>query len=415
MMQTHPHQAPSLSREVQQRGLLALLVTNLFMWGGFFMVVPLLSIHYVDGLGWSAAAIGLVLAIRQVTQQGLTLFGGMLADRFGVKGLICAGIGLRVVSFALMAWADTFPLLLFSATLAAVGGALFDSPLAAAVAALTTPENRSRYYSLQGVVSGLGMSVGPLIGTFLLRYNFTYVALGAALSFTITLLVMLLLLPPVRVAREGQHLTAGLQLALNDRPFMLFNLLLMGYWFMWVQLSISLPLEAKALSGTADAVAWMYLINSGMSVVLQYPVLRLAERFMRPIEMLICGMLLMAIGLGAVAAATNIGGLLICVVVFSLGGLLAMPSQQTVKASLANPVALGSYFGVGSLALAFGGGIGNYTGGWLYETARTTDLLALPWLTFALVGCITVVGLMITLTRLVEPKPEPASQSATAD
>ncbi len=79
------------SESSRRRGLFSLLAATFLMWGGFFMVVPLISIHYVDGLGWAAAAIGLVLAVRQSTQQGLAMFGGVLADRIGVKAPLCAG------------------------------------------------------------------------------------------------------------------------------------------------------------------------------------------------------------------------------------------------------------------------------------------------------------------------------------
>src|SRR5438270_8179377 len=73
----------------RQRGLRVLLVDTFLMWGGFFMVVPLIAVHYVDGMGWSAGSVGVVLAVRQFAQQGLTPLSGMLADRFGPKGLIC--------------------------------------------------------------------------------------------------------------------------------------------------------------------------------------------------------------------------------------------------------------------------------------------------------------------------------------
>ena len=65
-----------LSDAARRRGLIAILGDTFFMWGGFFMVIPLISVHYVDDLGWPAASIGLVLAARQLTQQGLTLPGG---------------------------------------------------------------------------------------------------------------------------------------------------------------------------------------------------------------------------------------------------------------------------------------------------------------------------------------------------
>src|SRR5437868_14485979 len=100
-----------ISAAARRRGLIAILINIFFMWGGFYMVVPLISVHYVDDLGWAAASIGVVLALRQLTQQGLTLAGGALADRLGAKGLICAGLLIRALGFAGMAWASSFPLL----------------------------------------------------------------------------------------------------------------------------------------------------------------------------------------------------------------------------------------------------------------------------------------------------------------
>lgn len=380
--------------------MVVMLADTLLMWGGFFMVIPLIAIHYVDGLGWDAAAIGLVLALRQLIQQGFTVGGGMLADRLGARGLIAVGMLIRTGSFVLMAFADTFPLLLLSAVLAALGGALFDSPSSAAIAALTTPEDRNRYYAILGVVRGLGMALGPLIGSFLIHSSFTLVALAAGGSFLIAFLVTLLIMPPVRVATaERVDLTYGLRLAVHDRPFVLFNLLLMGYYFLWVQITIALPLRAQAVSGTSDAVSWIYLINATMSIVFQYPLLRLVERRMRPMQILILGVVLMSIGLGSVALAATVPALLLSVALFSMGGLLATPTQQTLLANLANPAALGSYFGASALALAFGGGIGNFSGGLLYGFGQQLGMPALPWLIFAGVGAATALGLALFARR----------------
>lgn len=404
-----------LSTAARRRGLISLLISTFFMWGGFFMVIPLIAVHYVDGLGWAAATVGLVLAIRQMVQQGLTLFGGMLADRLGAKGLICIGMLIRAIGFAWMAWADTVPLLMITAILAALGGALFESPRSAAIAALTDEQNRARYYSLLGVIGGLGMTIGPLVGAMLLRVDFSLAALGAAASFLLTFLITLVLLPPVQVATERHSLTYGLNLALRDRPFMIFNLLLMGYWFMWVQLSISLPLVARAISGTNDAVSWVYALNAGMVVVLQYPLLRLGERRLSPMQLLTLGMGLMAIGLGGVALAHTVPVLLACVACFSLGVVLAMPTHQTVAAALSNPSALGSYFGVNALALALGGGLGNYVGGALYGLGLQLNAPMMPWLLYALVGLVATAGLWLLHQHQQRPSAAvlPVAQPAT--
>lgn len=401
------------SDAARKRGLVVLLIDTFLMWGGFFMVVPLIAVHYVDGLGRAAGAIGLVLGVRQVTQQGLSLLTGALADRLGARGLICLGLLVRGCGFTAMAWASTFPLLLLSAVLAAIGGALFEAPRSAAIAALTAPAERSRFYALSGTIGGLGMTVGPLAGAALLRTDFALVALVAAGCYFLAFLLTAPFLPPVRVATARRGLTYGLGLALRDRPFMLYTALLMGYWFMWVQLTISLPLLAKAIGGTSDAVGWVFALNAGMSLLLQYPLLRLAERRLKPLPILTLGVAVMALGLGGVALVGSLPALLLCVASFALGATLASPSQQTVTAELANPAGLGSYFGVNMLALALGGGIGNASGGLLYGLGQQVDAPALPWLVFSAVGLAAALGLwMLHRRRLasgVARQPEPVA------
>lgn len=390
---------------MRRRGLMVLLADVLLMWTGFLMVVPLISVHYVDGLGWAAASIGFILGVRQVVQQGLSLIGGALADRLGAKGLICVGMVIRGVGFVGMAWARSFPTLLLAILLAALGGALFEAPKAAAIAALTDERNRGRYYALNGTVGGIGTAIGPFVGAVLLRIDFALVAIVSGGCFLVAGLLTALLLPAVRVAAGHEGIAHGIGLALRDRPFILFSGLLMGFWFMWVQLAISLPLLAKALSGTSDAVSWIYALNAALTITLQYPLLRLAERWLRPLPILALGVATMAAGLGGVALAGSPPALLACTALFATGAILAMPSQQTVAATLANPAARGSYFGVNMLALAFGGGLGNWAGGFLYGLGQGSGVPALPWIVFATVGLVAAAGLVLLHRRLTATEP----------
>jgi DHA1 family multidrug resistance protein-like MFS transporter len=385
---------PSLHPLTRRQGLIVLLTNNLLMWTGFIMVIPLLAVHYVDGLGWPAASIGIVLAVRQFTQQGIGVFGGIVADRIGVKGLIMAGLLLRAIGFGMMAWANNFVILLISAILAALGGALFEAPGRAAVVQLSLPEERGRYFAIQSTTSSIGTALGPLLGTLLLRFSFDVVALTAG-SFYIVAFVLTLFWLPLQNqgTAEEQNLFGGLRMALNDRLFMIFTAFGSGLWFMWVQFSVVLPLQATAVTGTADAVSWTYMINAAMSITLQYPLVRFLSRWLAPVPMLATGMALMAFGLGAIAFVHTTPLLLAAVGLYVSGSLLAMPSQQTASAELANPLALGSYFGVGALSLAFGGGIGNLAGGYLYDLGQALAWPSLPWIFFWVVGLITALGL----------------------
>ncbi len=389
-------QETRLTPAARHRGLLILLVSTFFAWGGFFMVIPMISVHFVDGLGWTAAAVGLVLAARQLFQQGLTPLSGVLADRLGAKPLIAIGMIVRAVGFAAMGFAETYELLMLSAIIAAIGGALFESPRSAAVVALTDEAERSTYFAKTGVVAGLGITAGTQLGALLLGVDFRLVSLVAAASYVLILAMILVWLPPVRVADKGGPLR-GLRLAFRDRTFLSYTGFMGGHWFMSAQFSITLPLVAAAITGNVSAVAWVYAVNSAIAVILGYPMPRLVERRFGARWALIGGVTLTAMGLVFIGFSRDIISLLAAVVVYSLGIVLARPTEQVVASGLVNPIALGSYFGVASLAVAFGGGLGNYAGGVLYDVGDRLDMPALPWLIFAAVGLVSASGLWWTL------------------
>jgi DHA1 family multidrug resistance protein-like MFS transporter len=360
------------------------------------MVVPMIAVHYVDRLGWTAGAIGLVLAARQFFQQGLTPFGGVLADRFGAKPLIAVGMLIRTFGFVAMGFAGTYGVLMAAAIVAAVGGAFFESPRSAAIAALTDESERSAYFAKTGVVAGLGITAGTQLGALLLGFSFQLVAVLGGVCYLLIFLMILLWLPAVQVAERGGAFR-GLHLAFRDRPFLQFTGFMGGHQFMGAQFSITLPLVATAIAGNPSAVAWVYAVNSAIAVVLGYPVPRFVERRVGAARGLIIGVVVTAVGLVLIGFSRDTLTLLLAVVVYSLGIVLARPTEQTVAAGLANPIALGSYFGVAALSVAFGGGLGSYAGGLLYDLGERLGLPALPWVVFAMVGLIAAAGLWWTL------------------
>lgn len=384
-----------LTPGARSRGLHTVFIITFLMHAGFFLIIPLVSLHYVDRLGWAAAYIGLVLAIRQFAQQGLTVFGGALADRVGPKRLILAGVLIRAISFVVMGYAAVPWVLMVSGILAAIGGALFDAPQRATLATLAPEDRLNDLYGRLGILQNVARAVGPLIGAYLIRYDFQVVGLGSAAFFLLAFFITLAFLPAVSVCTTTQSVRAGLSMALRDTAFVIFTVLLMGFWFMWVQLSIAMPLQIKHLTGTDTSVGIMFTVSAVLSIVLQVPALDLAQRFMRPMLIIVAGMVFIAFGMALIAAGSGLLLFYVGLVFFSLGSVLATPSTQTVTAQMADDRARGAYFGVGSLSMAVGGGLGHFLGGALIDVAARQQMPALPWLIFAGVGFISAAGLLV--------------------
>lgn len=395
----HPSDLTDLERE---RGLFAILAGTFLMYFGFFVCIPLIAVRFVDDLGWNAASVGFVLGARQITQFGLTAVGGALADRFGPKRLLLAGMFVRGVGFMTIGFAATFPVLLATTVLSSLGGALFESPRMGAITALTTDKTRARFLSLAGTVGGFGMVLGPLIGSWLFRVDFAVVCVIAGACYVLGMLLTWPLLPDVRVG-QTQRLSEGLELAVRDRRFMRFVVIAVGLFVGSSQLSISLPLAAVAVSDARETAGWVYTLNALLVIALQYPLIRFLEPRAGSVGVVVIGCSLMALGFVLIGTASSVfsgmpavigvSAFFVAVAVFSLGQLLGLPGQQALSAHLADRRAVGSYFGVAAISQAIGGAVGSYAGGVLYGLGRDSGLTALPWIVFALIAAVTALGL----------------------
>lgn len=154
-----------MSRVSQARNLgkYFLLIDNMLVVLGFFVVFPLISIRFVDQMGWAAVMVGIALGLRQFIQQGLGIFGGAIADRFGAKPMIVTGMLMRAAGFATMGIAHEPWLLWFSCLLSGLGGTLFDPPRSALVVKLIRPQQRGRFFSLLMMQDSAGAVIGALL------------------------------------------------------------------------------------------------------------------------------------------------------------------------------------------------------------------------------------------------------------
>jgi DHA1 family multidrug resistance protein-like MFS transporter len=320
---------------------------------------------------------------------------------------------IRAAGFAAMARAESFWPVLGAVILAAAGGGMFESPKAAALAAFSTPDNRQRLFAAIGVISGIGVTLGTQTGAVLIQIDFALVSLAAAAAYVVIFVAMLLLMPNVAISTGPAGSREGMRLALADRTFVRFLLILAGYWFVWTQFSISVSLAATAITGTETSVAWIYAVNSIITVAGGYLLPRYMERWLSPLGLLIAGTGTIAIGLGLIAFADGYPLLLVAAGVYAVGAVLARPGEQTVTANLASPQARGTYFGVAALSLAIGGGLGNYLGGTFVDLGRSLGAPALPWALFFLIGGGTAMALWLNrealgAVRSEAPEPTPA-------
>ncbi len=383
----------ALVSQARSLGKYFLLLDNLLVVLGFFVVFPLISIRFVDQLGWAAILVGLALGLRQLVQQGLGIFGGAIADRFGAKPMIVTGMLMRAAGFALMAMADEPWILWLACALSGLGGTLFDPPRTALVIKLTRPHERGRFYSLLMMQDSAGAVIGALIGSWLLQYDFHFVCWTGAVIFILAAGWNVWLLPAYRISTVRAPMKEGLMRVLRDRRFVTYVLTLTGYYMLSVQVMLMLPIVVNEIAGSPAAVKWMYAIEAALSLTLLYPIARWSEKRFRLEQRLMFGLLIMTLSLFPVGLITHLQTLFMFICFFYMGSIIAEPARETLSASLADSRARGSYMGFSRLGLALGGALGYTGGGWMYDTGRTLEMPELPWFLLGVIGLITLVGL----------------------
>ncbi|CZU19484.1 multidrug resistance protein MdtH [Enterobacter hormaechei] len=384
-----------MSRVSQARSLgkYFLLVDNMLVVLGFFVVFPLISIRFVDQMGWAALMVGIALGLRQFVQQGLGVFGGAIADCFGAKPMIVTGMLLRAAGFATMAIAHEPWLLWFSCFLSGIGGTLFDPPRTALVVKLIRPQHRGRFFSILMMQDSAGAVVGALLGSWLLQYDFRLVCATGAVLFILCALFNGLFLPAWKLSTVKAPVREGLDRVLSDKRFVTYVLTLTGYYMLAVQVMLMLPIMVNDIAGTPAAVKWMYAIEACLSLTLLYPIARWSERRFRLEHRLMAGLLLMTLSMMPIGLVSSLQQLFMLICTFYIGSIIAEPARETLSASLADARARGSYMGFSRLGLALGGALGYTGGGWLFDAGKALHQPELPWVMLGMVGFMTLIAL----------------------
>lgn len=281
--------------------LINLLLTNV----GFYMIIPFMAGYLAGDLGLELWLVGLILGVRTLSQQGMSLVGGSLADWIGYKPAIVVGCVLRVVSFALFGLVESPAGLIVATALIGLGGALFMPAVRAYISHGAGPRRVEAYALLEMTQHG-GSLLGPLVGSLLIVFDFRLISFGAAAIFVLVGFMQLRYLP------GGEHMPIATRqpilqswgAPLGNRPFVLFCLSLLGLFFLYNQVYLGLPLEIRRITQSDGGVGLLFTALAVVGIFGQVPVTHWAEARFRPPAAIGLGALLMGLAFAPLLLST---------------------------------------------------------------------------------------------------------------
>ncbi|TQS86839.1 MFS transporter, partial [Arthrobacter sp. TS-15] len=374
----------------------------------FYMLMPYLAAHLAGPLGLAGWLVGLILGVRNFSQQGMFLVGGTLADRLGYKPMIIAGLVLRIVGFATLGLVDSVPALLAASAATGLAGALFN-PAVRAYLAADAGERRVEAFALFNVFYQAGILLGPLVGMLLTGVSFRVTCLVASGIFALLSIVQIRALPARRGddakrEQDREGVLSQWRGILANRPFLLFSLAMIGSYVMSFQVYLALPLEVRRLGGDGTfgtaAVALLFAV-SGLSTILgQTKVTAWCKARMEPGRALVWGLLVMGVAFVPLLAATAIpvsdGGVglwllaavppALSALLLALGTMIAYPFEMDTIVRLSGDRLVATHYGLYNTICGIGITLGNLLTGVALDAARDAGMSALPWLALLVLG-----------------------------
>ncbi|WP_411112430.1 MFS transporter [Streptomyces sp. 029-5] len=391
-----------------------LLMVNQFAINlAFYMLMPYLAAHLAGGLGLAAWAVGLVLGVRTLSQQGMFLIGGALADRFGYKAPIMAGCLLRTGGFALLGWVDQLPALIVASAATGFAGALFN-PAVRAYLAAEAGERRIEAFAVFNVHYQAGMLLGPPVGLVLLAADFRLVCVVAAVIFAALTALQWRALPArgggERAGERPSGVGAQWRTVLGNRPFLLFSLAMIGSYVLTFQVYLALPLAASDALGPAaeKATGALFVISAAVAVVGQTRLTRWATQRWSAPAALTRGLTVMGLafvppalvpaGDGRTARLWMLAALVAAVVALAVGSAVVYPFEMDTVVALSGDRLVATHYGLYNTVSGLGITLGNLGTGALWDVAQRHDARWLPWAMLTCTG-LTCAGAVFALAR----------------
>ncbi|QUH06174.1 MFS transporter [Saccharopolyspora erythraea] len=398
---------------------------------GFYMLMPFLAAYMSHNLGYGAAVVGLVLGVRNLSQQGMFLLGGTAADRLGCRPMIITGCALRVLAFGLFSVLTSLPGLFAAAMLTGLAGALFN-PAVRTYLMHEAGERRAETFAVFNVFAHAGTLVGPLLGAALLRVDFRLIAVVACVAFAVLTIAQAVVLPHREVEPQRQSVLGSWRTVVANRRFLAFTLALSAYFGLYNQLYLSLPLEAQRVSGLSEAVAVVFAVSTLIGVLGQVRITRWCRQRWSAGRSVAIGLTCMGVSFVPVmltgpllpvrasgeldwaATAAVCVPVLLTTALFTVGMAITNPFAMELLPLVGSERLAGTYYGfyylVSSVVAA---GVG-WLAGALLDLTGETALAWSPWLALLVVGLAGGAGAALMerrglLGRTERAEPVPAT------
>jgi MFS family permease len=350
--------------------------------GGF--VIPFLTLYLTTQRQVPVSRAALMVSLFGAGSFISQLSGGELTDRLGRRPVMLMSFFITPVFMIALGFARSLVLISIATFIVGFFTDLYRPAVGAAIADLVPPESRTRAYGYNYWAINLGAAVAPVLAGLIAGYNYLILFVADALTTAIFGFIVLFGIRETRPAEahHASHTSLSERMAqLKRAPILLiFSFLTLFIGMIYTQGYVGLPLDMKSHGLGPGPYGTAIAVNGFLVILLTIPVSNMAAKWPR-FETVAVAALLLGLGFGATALASNFSLFALSVAIWTLGEIAATSVSPTIIADL-SPIELrGLYQGIFGAAWGLAYFLGPLAGGWIYENWGADAL----W-----VGCLSI-------------------------
>jgi len=340
-------------------------------WYGLFNVLAIYLTGSTDtgALGFSQEEKGMLMGTISALVYFLPVFTGAVSDKYGYKKSLIIAFVLYIVGFYLMGKMNTYATVFMSFAIVGIGAAIFKPIISATISKTTTKKTAILGFGIFYMMVNLGALIGPIFASKLRDENWNYVFYSSMFAIVLNmLLVIFFYKEPDREKNTDKLLVTfkkignNILTAIEDWKFLIFLLIIAGFWTMYMQLFFTLPvfieqwIDTRILydgihsfwpgfadflankNGTGEINPEMILNMDAMFIVIFQIIISSIVTKMKPINAMIGGFFIAAIGLGLMFVFQNPIYIVLAILIFAIGEMTGSPTITAYIGLIANSV-----------------------------------------------------------------------------
>lgn len=360
-------------------------------WYGFFMLFA----NYLTGtsesgaLEFSQTQKGLIMGVGTAILYFLPVITGAIADNYGFKRVLFISFLIYATAFLLLPLFDTFSAVFIMYIYLAIGAALFKPVISATIAKTTTDQTASIGFGIFYMMVNIGSFVGPLL-TLLVRKDGSYdqVFYISAGIIALNLVLLMYYREPgnnrikTTFSQSMRDVFGNIWKVMLDLRFVIFLIIVAGFWIMYLQLFFTLPVFIAQWVNTENLFHFFsrympFLANNyaqgqqmdpefitnfdALFIVLFQVIISSLVMRWKALNSMITGFILASIGMALTLYTQNVLFILASMFIFAVGEMAASPKITEYIGRIAPPDKKALYMGYSFIPMF----LGNLGAGWI--------------------------------------------------